>query len=611
MPTYHPPGVHPLQPRGVRWRRDWLGATLATFSILLLVGWLVAAIVLWQNKTSVPVNWFAGLGGQENGITNGTYNTLVAFAGSLTAALVSYGIASGWKAILRRRMLRPHGLSLYHYDALVSYANSTIQFELRWSAVWALALFAFAQLLTPATQAAFGSSVVAQNLSAPFPLTRVSDNAAVLAPYLPIIASALPQSSDIDNNVYALGSPNSSYVAATIDGIYQQSRDDLPAYSLFWQKNIAFTAGEQAGGPQRNTTGTSNATISPFSSNQERFLSASGKTVVHTPVEGFYATSNCSLFSPPYTSFQNATLERVLYTLAFPCGTRTVDYLTSAFSAVDTYACQDGTQSVYIIAPDVATGSLAYAYECPLTSLRSAVVPVMYQPQLSAAKVVCPPVNTTDIPTSLGAVAFLGRDVLNDQGSSGWARLSKTAAIYSEAGGDLRVFYSAVVASLARTELARASMIATFTSLLSPPPFAVRNSTIVMNYEVQALQIHLSGASLGWLVVPFLLLALLLLTSLFLIRDSGPTDFTDPVSVALIGLNSPADPAVALIGLNSPADPAVAGSCTGEFADSARDVRVAYGEPVSGPTAGQQHLEMTASPGVGRMGRPRKGVEYA
>lgn len=166
------------QVEGVRWRRDWRDVPALSLASLILLAWIIAAAYVAGQRTTLPLTyWHTRYHGV---LDNGNYNTLIAVAGGLAGALVCFGLAQAVKDVLRKEALSENGISLSKYSTLTKLANQGI--EIRWhvSALLPLALFVLINLFGAATQAAFGASIAKYNITVPFPLMRLSSNAAAM-----------------------------------------------------------------------------------------------------------------------------------------------------------------------------------------------------------------------------------------------------------------------------------------------------------------------------------------------------------------------------------------------------------------------------------------------
>jgi hypothetical protein len=127
-------------------------------------------------------------------------------------------------------------------------------------------------------------------------------------------------------------------------------------------------------------------------------------------------------------------------------------------------------------------------------------------------------------------------------------------------------------------------------------------------FQVEALQLHLSDWSLFWFTIPLSLLALQLYVGLYLLVPSlsslgGQTDFTDPTDVVLIALGSERDELMQ-------------GGGTGDFGDEdeerERRIRIRFGQRARKSEGdGRKKLELTAATaGEVELRVPVEGVEY-
>ncbi|GAA5889032.1 hypothetical protein JCM6882_009722 [Rhodosporidiobolus microsporus] len=650
---------------GVLWRRSRSAPLVVLFAALLLAGWIAAALVLFAKQLFLPLDFFGGVSSAgDKGITNGTYNTLITLLANLVLALVAYALSLGLRAALLRAFLSPSGVSLNTYDALVKASHLALQTRLRWSALGVAAVFVVAQLFGPGTQAVFGTSVAVVNISAPYPLLRLSSNLAGLSltpTLLPTLASGLPSSQDTDFNLKALWSdpsidPNSTVKPTAM--VLQVQEFNARGEGLFAATYLMNRAlGVEAGGS--GDGGNATANFRPFSGRERRLLDASPDVRVYATVEAFFANATCdelpatgvdavrfthSFLRDEGNAANSANLS--LYEFDFACGTATGVYSTTSPSSggsggesptvVDTYACpfSSSTPSIYVFSLLPSRGTLSFAYRCTL-STSSALLPIELVTQLRLAHSVGPPVarSRVELPDSLPVVAALGAETLNTFGLQGFSALAEGLDGVELAGLERRAYVERVVEALAKGMLARVQH------------FLVEQGTVTgefvrllgleweegeAKYQLQSLKLHPTAPQLAWLLPPLLLLLLLLLPLLFLFLPlvlltpggaDGAADFTDPVAVALIGLGSGSE--------RREEKDAVRGACTGAWAKTERGkggreraVRLVYGAAVPldepggeekdgraashahGGEVGVGHLEMRAT--TVRSGRGRE-----
>ncbi|GAA6037516.1 hypothetical protein JCM8097_008231 [Rhodosporidiobolus ruineniae] len=615
---FRAPPLAPVQPvtgpQGVEWKPRKVAALVVLVASSLLLVWLVSAVLLWRLEVTLPVDFFGGVGPDEDRAwSNGQYNTLVSVVGSFIAAWVGYGLKHSLGAVLRRRLLRPQGISLAAYDTVSNLAQRQLLWKWSGSAVLAALLFLLAELLLdPATQAAFGTSVVQTNLSIPFRRARLADNLELLLPFLDNVTSLLSASDEADVNVDAVAASLSAVpqtVQATILNTLEASSANDPLFAA--QTQLRIIQGVLLPEVENNLT-----------RRETRMLEPSREIVAFAEVEGFLAESSCTLFSPNYTTAPSPSLKATAFSINFPCGQKQVYYWTSPasrspstlspnYTVADAFACPDGTEVVflYTAAPSPPSPALVSTYRCAI-SATSVLVPMAFSPLLDVARFQGPWTDPVPLPASLGIVDLLGEDLLDDMGPRGFVVLQRAWQQVDERGQDVQEFLERTVETLVKVTLARASYV--FTRAAEEGAVdALRYEDTESKYQVEALALHLTNDTLYWLLPPLLLLALLLFTGSHVLlpqlgaRTLGRTDFTDPLECALIALGSPEDERVR-------------GAGTGEFADEEaareREVRLRYGErarKVGEPDEGSRRLVLTAARQEElRLNKPETGVAY-
>lgn len=200
---------------------------------------------------------------------------------------------------------------------------------------------------------------------------------------------------------------------------------------------------------------------SPFTTSQSNLLMASGNTLVHADVEGFFANATCSSFAPDYRPVVSNNQDLVEFTFDFGCGTKLAIYSLAQPVVVDTYACVEGAPYLFVYSVIPASGSLTFGYRCSINAT-SGVVPIVLDPHVRAAKVTGPVTQTVTIPDSLGLVAFMGVFLLNNFGTSGWQALSKAFNLVESQGFDPLTFVTYATEMLAKQTLAAVGALFTF-----------------------------------------------------------------------------------------------------------------------------------------------------
>ncbi|GAA5820980.1 hypothetical protein JCM11251_001904 [Rhodosporidiobolus azoricus] len=556
---------------GCVWRRSRFTEFLVALTVLLLLIWLAAALVLWRVNLFLPVDYFGGTVEDEGGWwSSGQYNTLISVGGSFAGAAIGYGLGHGFKAILRMRLLSSGGISLYTYDALADMSQQQIRWHWEWSAVAALLLFVVMQLFDAATQAAFGTGVVQVNLSIPFRRPRIADNADLLLPYLDNVSSVLSASDEADTNIDAAVSslfPTPHDVQATILNTLEVSSPDEPLFAAQTQLRLI-----------------------------------------------------------------QAALKATAFSISFPCGLKSAYYWTSSPSGgpaspvADAFVCPapSSTLFLYSASPSPPEPSLLFTYRCDITA-SSVLVPMLFSPLLRTARITRSPDPSTleYLPPTVGAVQLLASDLLDDFGPRGFVVLQQAFEVVDQRGQDRLEFVKRAVETLVKVTLARASFVftrAADTGAVSELNFPDSIQTCSW-FQVEALQLHLSGPTLFWLVPPVLLLLLLLYTGSYILlpslarrAGSGRTDFTDPTSVLLVALGS----------MGSEERERARGGGTGNFGNAEGDrkreekLRIRYGERVVrkaeegvGSRRSGRQLEFTAATREEvELRRPEVGVAY-
>ncbi|GAA6010120.1 hypothetical protein JCM10207_007568 [Rhodosporidiobolus poonsookiae] len=582
---------------------------LAVFaSFTLLVAWLVCALVLWWKRVFVPLKYFDFDLGDDSSwyhasIGNSGYNTAVTVAGSLTGAIIGYGISQGFKAKLRRTLLGRGGVSLYHYEAMVKYSAMGVQLKWRWSAVVALFLFACAQLFSGATQAAFGSSLDTTNLTATVRFARLSDNGPVFQQSsLQTMAGNAPGGGDAD-----------SFVDAALLLLTQGAAYDPPVTVLTTSQNVLgrslFNAAHLRNIVYSMTSTEPDDSI--FSPSERALISASGQRTAYAEVEGFDAAAECAQYPLDVSHTLDSATGLVRYDFVFDCGSRTAYYDSTVVLPIvaDSYACTDGSPIVYYWIMLSTLDTSPAIFRCSVAASSSIQHAQVYA-EASIGLLVGPAQDEAPIPDTFSIADFLGADLLNNFGHSGWKKLAGAMVqitkqqTLAQQVASYNAFFEFLTATLAKGALARVSAALTqlYESNWSQPP--VVPTGVVGHFQVQALRIHLRGYLLAWIIVPILLLLILTYSSLYFLSSTGQTDFTDPVSTALIGIASDDNDAVR-------------GSSTGEFPTSwspfkkdpvdLKKVWLAFGEQSA------TRLQFTAHAGT-RMAfgltPPKKGHRY-
>ncbi|GAA5892669.1 hypothetical protein JCM6882_000552 [Rhodosporidiobolus microsporus] len=608
-------------PQGCVWRRSRFTEFLVTSTILLLVVWLAAAIALWRINLFLPVDYFGGNVDDDGGWwSSGQYNTLISVAGSFAGAAIGYGIGHGFKALLRKQLLSPGGISLYSYDALADMSQQQIRWHWQWSAVAALLLFVVMQLFDAATQAAFGTGVVQVNLTIPFRRPRISDNVNLLLPYLDNVSSLLSASDEADTNIDAAVTslfPTPHDVQATILNTLELSSPEEPLFAA--QTQLRLIQGVFLDEVENDLT-----------PRETRMLRPSREIIAFAEVEGFFANAACEPFSPDYTTASSPTLNATAFSISFPCGTKSAYYWTNSPSGnapappvADAFVCPAPSPILFLYSANPAPPepSILFAYRCDL-STSSVLVPMTFSPLLRTARItrLPDPTSLAALPSSVGAVQLLAADLLDDFGPRGFVVLQQAFEVVDQRELNRTLFVQRAVETLVKVTLARASFVFTRAADVGAVQ-ELRYETVESEFQVEALQLHLAGPTLYWLAPPILLLFLLLYVGSFVLVPSlarsagaGRADFTDPTSVLLVALGSEG---------GRGEWERLRGGGTGNFGkgDEEREagLRVRYGERVvrrkeegeeGEPPVGRK-LELTAAPrGEVEMRRPEVGVAY-
>ncbi|GAA5985549.1 hypothetical protein JCM11641_007990 [Rhodosporidiobolus odoratus] len=244
--------------------------------------------------------------------------------------------------------------------------------------------------------------------------------------------------------------------------------------------------------------------------------------------------------------------------LTFPCGTKQALYTLAPpppnwpSQLADVYACQDEVPSLCFFSLDPPQQNVSRIYECPTT----------------------------------------GEDSLSGFGSKGWESLTQMLRGTDEVTAPYLL--KGVAAMMAEQTSARVS-----DSIMGSVPLEaqeLRYSNTTSEFQLQALQLHLSPTQLYYLVLPFLLLLLLLFSLILVLSVQGHTDFTDPISASLSAVGSPQETRD-LLGVVG-----AAGWREGERRERERERRVACTEV--GPTGagtggiGGRRVEMRAIQGT-------------
>ncbi|GAA5863636.1 hypothetical protein JCM8547_003675 [Rhodosporidiobolus lusitaniae] len=619
--------------RGVVWRRSRFAQAHVTLAAVLLVSWLAGALVLWRVQLRLPLDYFGGSADDEGVWSNGQYNTVISIAADFVGAIIGYALKHTFCAVLRSRLLRPEGISLYAFDALSNFSQRQLQFKFAWSAVFAAFLFLLDGLFGGATQAAFGSSVSQTNIthvlfflsrgrslissrrSVPFRRARISDNTDLVLPYLSNLSSLLSASDEADANVDAVVSslsPSSiagfnsvpGDVHATILNTLELSSATEPLFAA--QSQLRLIQGVFLDQVENNLT-----------ERETRLLRPSREITAYATVEGFFASSSCTLISPNFTAAPSPTLNVTAFSISFPCGTKEAYYRPSTSPISDVFLCPDNSPFVFLFSalPSFSSSSppsLLFTYSCTLTT-SSALLPMTFSPLLRAARPTGPSFSPTPLPAFV-APALLSADVLTSFGPEGWTVLQNALEVVEQRRDNRTEFVQRTVETLAKVTLARASFVFSQAAQegFEAQDGRLRYEEATSEFQVDTLQISLDNSTLYYLSIPLLLLLVLLLTapvvlSPRLARDAGHSDFTDPVSTLLIALGSEEDETVR-------------GAGTGEFAgeeeEREKKVRVRFGERVrkreqESGGRGLRRLEVTAKgEREVEMRRPERGVEY-
>ncbi|GAA6013473.1 hypothetical protein JCM10207_008862 [Rhodosporidiobolus poonsookiae] len=514
-----------------------LSVLFSAVAALLLVTWIVAAAYLAQKKAFLPLDFFEG-----RFLSNDNFNLLISVTGTFVGIFSGIAIGEGFKALVRRRLLSPRGLSLYAYDALAKASEQTFQLKLAWSAIFALWIFSCIELSQPAIVDAFGTAVGKTNLSLEFNSTHLSDYVAALDTAYTVAGVVAPTLVDFDRSIGAAQEAvlDRADQFTAFQGLHQE--DTSRALPIF--DALSYTSQIPGYGD-----------ASSFSASEQRMVFASGNTTIHVPrVEAFFANASCSNFTPRFRWDANTTRGWTNGPLTFPCGRKfaVYDHDSASDFVADTYACTtDAQPQLYLFGLNVTAGAPLFAYECNV-STSSADVPIdIYVQQFRAGVTSLDPASITALST-FPIVRYLGLEFLNAFGSRGWPALTAAfAAILNNANdtATLQRYAETAVETIAKVELAGLSafvfgQVQSGSALFEP---GEGRGTVTAQYRVQALKQHVSGLSLGWFLVPLSLLALLLYSSSLLLLRSpaalhpADLDLTDPTTVALVGLGMPLD----------------------------------------------------------------------
>jgi hypothetical protein len=153
------------------WRRRF-DIAIMVLAVVLLLAWIVAAAVLATKKVFLPLDAFGdGIVTADSyksvhhlptlttmSLTFSSCSVIVSVLSAVLSIAVGAAIARGARSLIRRNLEDKHGLSVENYDALVNFADGCLSYRLNWTALGVFAVFIVAQLLSPASQAAFGQS---------------------------------------------------------------------------------------------------------------------------------------------------------------------------------------------------------------------------------------------------------------------------------------------------------------------------------------------------------------------------------------------------------------------------------------------------------------------
>lgn len=383
---------------------------------------------------------------------------MISVLAAVLSITVGAALARGFRSVLRRRLKSQDGLSLEDYDALVNFADGNLHYRFRFVAIAVFAVFFISQLMGPATQAAFGQSPSTQQKTYVFDIHL---SATVLT--FPLHSDAFNLTRLVDNLTYATESLEvsvNSFPAADIDKSATQAMLSIPT---------RFSAGTDNFSTQVfDTTEISTHGVPLFEASlpQERlarFENTTGSAgdaadvVISTPAEAFYATIVCS----NVTSTLPSTIEVSNKTLAVEieprcgAGNRTFIWRRDLIFIGDTHAC-DGVDGplVYVLQANTTGGVLRSVFECTV-SASSAVLPVVVVPRNNSAYITGSPVNRSDIPSSFPLGAYLGEDLLNSFGSSGWLAFTRVIG-GANVGLDQQKLAEILVETVAKIELTHA-----------------------------------------------------------------------------------------------------------------------------------------------------------
>jgi hypothetical protein len=366
------------------------------------------------------------------------------------------------------------------WDALADLSQQELQYKRRWTAVLAAIVFVVANFFGGATQAAFGTGVVQVNISyvsfsassstsadrplhsVPFNRCRLAENQNLLLSYLPNITSALSASDEADANIDAVVaslSPSLRDVHATVLNTLEYSSPSDPLFEV--QSQLRLLEGVYFDDIENNLT-----------AQETKMLKPSRHLISFARVEGFFAKSTCSLFSPNYTASPSPTLNATSFSISFPCGTKEAYYFASSVTSPsfpsssgavsDVFICPDDSPFLFVYSASLSSSppSLLWTYRCDLT-LSSVLVDTTFSPLLRTAQATDPPIPSSEVELEAGSfVQLLGIDLLDDFGGRGWTVLQQAVETVEGRGDDRQAFLEETVETLMKVTLARVSYVA-------------------------------------------------------------------------------------------------------------------------------------------------------
>lgn len=169
--------------------------------------------------------------------------------------------------------------------------------------------------------------------------------------------------------------------------------------------------------------------VETMTTSQAKKLNATTATTIRVPLEGFMSSVQCDDGSSSANVSSDLAIDDQLTRYDFDfavCGTRRAFYpRAGAFNTtVDTFACQDGTPTVFVFGLNTTAGDVSWIESCSVaTSSVSFPVAIVFGGSSGFPNTTTqgPPQGPATDLNSGDVVQLLGSAFLNQFGSAGWA----------------------------------------------------------------------------------------------------------------------------------------------------------------------------------------------